>query len=273
MKLKRMVQGGLIGIAVLAAGLAQAGPVTLMGIDAEDGGVGGHGPISAYESVVQDLLNNVTNGGSGILVVGGGKSATDDVTEFWNQIGTDLGVAITYVNGAGNITAQSFGGFALLAMVSSDSETSSGGMTQAESDAINARAGDVASFINGGGGLIGFTQDGLTSPYGYITQFGAITAQATSYSDVTSTAAGQAVGITDTNLDVCCWHEVYPSFPPFLAVLAIDNETGTGFGMAAAIGGASVVVRSTQIPTLGGWGVGLLVLLVVLGGAAVIRRL
>lgn len=39
-----------------------------MGIDAEDGGPGGHGPITTYEDVVNSILSNVTNGGSGILV-------------------------------------------------------------------------------------------------------------------------------------------------------------------------------------------------------------
>ncbi|MFK4998901.1 hypothetical protein ACI2OX_21215 [Bacillus sp. N9] len=49
------------------------GPLILMGIDAEDGGVNGHGPIANYIQVVNSILSNVSNGGSGILVIGGGK--------------------------------------------------------------------------------------------------------------------------------------------------------------------------------------------------------
>ncbi len=61
------------------------GPVVLMGIDAEDGGPGGHGPLAVYVNVVSSISADVTNGGSGILVIGGGKDTTppvDDVTEF-----------------------------------------------------------------------------------------------------------------------------------------------------------------------------------------------
>ena len=65
------------------------GPVVLMGIDAEDGGPGGHGPLAVYANVVSSILADVTNGGSGILVIGGGKDTTppvDDVTGFWDQV-------------------------------------------------------------------------------------------------------------------------------------------------------------------------------------------
>ncbi|MCH8164942.1 MAG: hypothetical protein IH889_04970 [Planctomycetes bacterium] len=62
------------------------GPLVLMGIDAEDGGPGAHGPISVYESVLTNgsltgILDNVTNGGSGILVIGGSTGATATVTK------------------------------------------------------------------------------------------------------------------------------------------------------------------------------------------------
>src|SRR3972149_9848441 len=53
--------GGLARPASAAVG----GPVVLMGIDAEDGGVGGHGPISVYGDVVSRILAEVKNGGPG----------------------------------------------------------------------------------------------------------------------------------------------------------------------------------------------------------------
>ena len=217
---------------------AAGGPVVLMGIDAEDGGVGSHGPIAAYESVVNDILSNVTNGGSGILVIGGGKAA-DDVTEFWDQIATDTGVAVTYVNGDANIAAQSFSGFAMIAVVSSVSETPSGGLTEAENDALAARVSDIAAFVNTGGGLLGFSQAGFTlNIYDYLGGLGRFTVNTNlSYTDITPTAAGLAVGITDA-LDICCWHDEYVTFPAFLGVLATNSSTGN----PAAIGGDRVVV-------------------------------
>ena len=42
------------------SGAVSGGPVVLMGIDAEDGGPGGHGPIAVYASVVNDILANAS---------------------------------------------------------------------------------------------------------------------------------------------------------------------------------------------------------------------
>ncbi|HEY0109513.1 MAG TPA: Calx-beta domain-containing protein, partial [Fibrella sp.] len=220
--------------------VGDGGPLILMGIDAEDGGAGGHGPIANYVSVVNSILGKVTNGGQGILVIGGGKNATDDVTEFWNAIAAGTGKPVTYVNGATNIAARSFAGFAMIAVVSSAVETSGGGLTQAENDALATRRTDVATFVNTGGGLLGFSQSGLTTLYPYIEGFGVFTFNTRlDYSNITPTPAGQAIGITDA-LDVFAWHDEYLTFPAFLGILATNAATDK----AAAIGGASVVVGS-----------------------------
>ncbi len=219
------------------------GPVVLMGIDAEDGGVDGHGPITVYEAVVNSILGEVTNGGSGILVIGGGKAA-DDVGAFWSAIDAAIPAhSVTFVNGAGAIGTQSFAGFAMIGVVSTVAETPSGGLTQAENDALAARVGDVASFINGGGGLLGFSQSGFTNPYAYIGGLGAFSVNIDlGYSDITPTADGSAIGITDA-LDICCWHDTYLTFPSFLNVLATNNDPADdGFGEPAAIGGAQVII-------------------------------
>ncbi len=219
------------------------GPVVLMGIDAEDGGVGGHGPISVYDTIVTSMMTNVVNGGSGILVVGAGKDVSDDVTAFWDQIATDTGNGVTYVTGDAAIAAQSFDGFAMIAVVSGEEETSSGGLTQAENDALAARVGDVAAFINNGGGLLGFSQSGMTNPYAYIGGIGSFTVNIDlGYALIAPTAEGTALGITD-DLDLCCWHDTYEVFPDFLQVLATqDDSEELFFGQAAAIGGAQVIV-------------------------------
>lgn len=222
---------------------AAGGPVILMGIDAEDGGPGGHGPITVYEDVVSSILSGVTNGGSGILVIGGGRSASDGPTTFWDAISADLGVAVTYVNGDANVAAQSFAGFAMIAIVSSEFETGNG-LTQDENDALAARIADFVSFVNGGGGLLGFSQAGFTNPYDYIGGLGSFDVRINlGYDDITPTAEGSAIGITD-DLDVCCWHDTYITFPDFLEVLAVNNDSSDpGFGEAAAIGGAEVVLQ------------------------------
>lgn len=239
-----IVTRSLVWVAIASCAAFAQGPVTLMGIDAEDGnGAFGssHGGKAPYIAVLTSMLGNTTNGGSGVLVIGGGKNPNDDVTGFFNAIcaGATPAQVPTYVNGAAAITAQSFAGFRVIAVVSSQFATFSGGLTQAENDALAARAAGIAAFVNGGGGLLGFSADDLTNPYGYLGTIGAFTfGFPAQYDNVTATAAGLAVGITNTNLDVCCWHDEYTAFPAFLQVLATNNNTGN----AAAIGGASVVI-------------------------------
>ena len=231
-------------VSTLAVTPVSAGPVVLLGIDAEDGGVGGHGPIANYVSVVNSTLANVTNGGSNILVIGGNKSTTDQVTAFWNAIDASIPAhSVVYVNGATDIATQPFAGFAMIAVVSSVSQTPSGGLTQAENDALAGRQADIAAFVNGGGGLLGLSQIGLTNPYAYIAGVGAFTFNFPSqYSNIDPTPEGLAIGITDA-LDVCCWHDEYITFPSFLQVLATNNATGN----ASAIGGQQVIIQPTEL--------------------------
>jgi|GEM_PF-3162221 len=237
-----------IGLSLLAlAGFSlpafAQGPVILMGIDAEDGngGLGGaHGGHDPYADVIGNgLLPNVNNGGNGILVIGSGKSATDDVTEFWDNVSLLAGTTATHVNGAANITGQSFAGFAVIAIASSVHETGSGGLTDDESNALNGRAADIATHVNGGGGLFCTSQAGLPTPYGYLGAVGAFTFDfPAQFDEVTATPEGEALGITDSNMDVCCWHDEYLTFPGFLEVLATNDDTGN----PCAIGGFEVVI-------------------------------
>ncbi|MEX0641713.1 MAG: hypothetical protein WD468_03380 [Pirellulales bacterium] len=233
----------IFNVDINSTGTGPGGPLVLMGIDAEDGGIGGHGPISVYESVVLDILASVNNGGSGILVIGGGKDPTDNVTQFWNQIAQDLSVDVTYVNGAADIANMSLDGYAMIVVVSDEFNTPDGGLTNAENDALSTRAADVRDFVNDGGGLLGFSSADLANPYGYLGGIGSFTiTNATDYSDITPTDAGLDIGITD-DLDVSFWHDIYLQFPAFMQVLA----TMAGTNEAAAIGGRQVVVRLAVI--------------------------
>ncbi|MBI3844723.1 MAG: HYR domain-containing protein [Planctomycetes bacterium] len=237
---------GILGTFVSAAAFA-GGPIVLMGVDAEDGGVNAHGPITVYDSVVNSILGQTSNGGTGILVIGGGKSPTDNVTAFWNRISLDTGVAVTYVNGT-NISTQLFGGFKMLAVVSDVTNTPSGGLTQNENNRLGLRQADVATFVNQGGGLFGLTSR-FTNPYAYLAGIGAFTTNTNGgdYNNITPTPAGSAIGITNA-LDICCWHDIYVTFPAFLSVLATNAQVGHAtFGQVAAIGGANVTVPSSII--------------------------
>ncbi|AFK21295.1 hypothetical protein HFX_6171 (plasmid) [Haloferax mediterranei ATCC 33500] len=232
--------GGLLTFSTPSVSAQAGGPVILMGIDTEDGGIGGHGPVSTYVGIVNDILSRVTNGNNGILVVGG--SANSPVTTFWDRIGTDTGESVTYVRGSTNIRSQSFSGFAMLAVVSSAPETT-GGMSQAENDALVSRSADVASFVDNGGGLFGSSQTDFNNAWAYIADIGSFTTNTgLSYSDVTPTTEGNNIGIVDPDLDLCCWHDTFTAWPSFLDVLAWQsNSVGQ---QAAALGGASVTLQA-----------------------------
>ena len=229
---------------------AAGGPVVIMGIDAEDGGPGGHGPIANYVSVLNSIIANAPKG-AGLLVVGGGKSPTDDVTEFWDAVAAGSSIPVTYVNGAANITAQSFAAFKVIGVASGDGETSSGGLTAAESEALAARQADIAAHVNGGGGLLVFAQDfddATTSQYAFLGGFGSFTfTTELSYADIDPTADGTAIGVTDA-LDICCWHDTYQTWPSFLTVLARVAVTDTPAGEVAALGGVAVFIGPEPEP-------------------------
>lgn len=207
---------------------ASGGPVVLTGIDAEDCGPGGHGPIGNYVDLVNSILANTSNGGDGILVIGANGFGPQD---FWNAIGAATGEAITFGN-----QNSSFAGFQMIGVVGSDPETC-GGLTQAQNDVLAGRQVDFANFINSGGGLLGNTQADFTNQYAYIGGLGSFASSSVDYSDIDPTAEGQAVGITN-DLDLCCWHNVFTQFPGFLEVLAFQAGTQN----AAAIGGEDVII-------------------------------
>lgn len=241
------VSGNVSAQAEGVTATASGGPVVIMGIDAEDGGIGGHGPIGTYQAVANSILANVTNGGTGILVIGGGKSSTDNVTEFWDAIGTGTSTAVTYVNGPANIAAQSFAGFKMIGVASGDSDTSGGGLTGPENDALTTRQADIATFVNTGGGLLVFSQgfDDTSTPYAFLGGIGSFTFTTNgSYSNIDPTADGTAIGVTDA-LDVCCWHDTYLTYPAFLSPLAYPVGVTTA---VAALGGITVFIGPPPEP-------------------------
>ncbi|MBH9968839.1 Ig-like domain-containing protein [[Bacillus] enclensis] len=209
------------------------GPVILMGIDAEDGGAGGHGPIHVYQTIVQSILAKVTNGGSGILVFGANSAYVED---FWNHISTGTGQNVKFVSES-EIDSLSLNGYAMIA-VASDFVNTTGGLTQSQHDKLVNRQNDIASFINNGGGLLGFASD-FSNPYAYLGSVGEVKANINlGYDDITPNSEGRAIGITD-ELDTCCWHDEYTTYPDFLKELATAPS-----GNPAVIGGLQISVPS-----------------------------
>lgn len=210
---------------LLSAGPARTAilQVTLLGVAAEHGGIGGQGPISAYENIVSGML--AISSGANVLVIGGGKSSADDVTTFWRQVAIDLSLNVTFVHGASAIANTPFSGVSMLVVVSSQDGVPSGGLTQSENDALALRQDDIANFVKAGGAVLGFSQCGLVNSYAYLTQaVGELPAPTDlEYSDITPTVEGAELGVSDA-LDGGSWKEEY-TFSAF-EVLATNAVTG-----------------------------------------------
>lgn len=222
---------------VFSYGIQGGGPIILMGIDAEDGGVGGHGPNHVYQSVVKGILAKVTNGNSGIVVIGANGN---DPKEFWDEISKAINVPVVYITGVSKIRNLDLTNFAMMA-VSTDDTNLYGGLTKIEHDALADRKDDIAAFVNNGGGLLGFASN-FANPYAYLGSIGDFKANTTNhYSDISATSDGAKLGITN-ELDVHYWHDSYESYPTFLNVLAKYPN-----GKVAALGGQVAVPATLDI--------------------------
>lgn len=245
--MRKLVVLGLAFFGLATSGFSQ-GPMVFMGIDAEDFNIsmGGHGGTPPYESVIRDgILPYVTNGGVGVLVVGGGKNPNDDVTLFWTEVVGNVGIPLTFVNGANAIKQQSFRDFAIIAIASALPQTPSGGLTNEENGALAFRAPEIARYVNEGGGILGTAQAGLDTPYAYLGPDFFTYNFPGDFDAITPTAAGLALGITNV-FDTCCWHDEYLEFPNFFEVLATNDATGH----PCAIGSQAAVIarRIVGIP-------------------------
>lgn len=242
---RRKVFGRTLGalLATCAVSLALASGasahIVFMGIDGEDGGPNGHGPIGSYCTLVQNQLNNVhgtkASVPNGKLLVLGSKGFGSPPA-LWTAVAGCINAPVEQIGTASGIANADFSDVIMIAVVGSEYDTS-GGLTQEEQDALLARAGDITNFVNAGGSLMGFNQQGLTNEYQYVGGVGSLTvAHPAQYSDISPTPAGQALGVTDA-LDVCCWHDTFTTVPSGFEVLAFNGATND----AAAIGTASTV--------------------------------
>ena len=225
------------------------GPVILMGLDSELApGSPGHGPPHEHAAMVQALLDDVTNDGEGILVIG---PESGNVEQYWKEdIGDALDVDIDFASGVSEIESVSFDGYAAIAVASSEDQMgwANDGLTNDENEALIARDVEVAEFVNQGGGLIGKTQDGMDNPFGYVGPLGEFDVldgiDGIGYEDIEVTDAGKDLGLTQDGMSGwCCWHDVFLEFPDFMEVLVYNTESGSaGEGEAAAIGGVDVTI-------------------------------
>jgi hypothetical protein len=239
-----LLAAGLVTLVTAPTAGAQVsgGPVVLMGIDAEDGGPGGHGPPATYTRLVNNILAQTTKVAPTQLIVIGCKPGTDTGT-FWATVFP----AAVCVQGGAAITALTFQEARMYAVVSDELNTPFGGLTCHDEDpALDdpTTQTEIAAHVNAGGAILGFSSD-CPRPFQYISGVAQIGVNVGGfYSDIDPTTEGLALGIDDT-LDVVAWHDTFQSFPSFLKVLAFEAGTAN----AAAIGGRSVTLPPVVVPT------------------------
>jgi len=238
-----------VPILTLASGGA-AGPVLLIG-DAADN----HGPQDVYAGLVHQVITNVTNGQTGILALG--VDVGSDAGHWLIGLSAQLPEPqiVAFVNDE-TISAIGFSGYGLI-YVPSPATYTTGGITQAESDLLNARASDLATFLDNGGGLVALTQGNLENPYGFLGEFAPVDTIAVGpsglcgkeslYDNIAPTRAGELFGITADNLDGCCWGNVYTPVPETMTALAVaDAPTCSTLNNNAAI-----LIGFVDIPDIG----------------------
>ena len=182
-------------VVALASGAA-AGPVLVIG-DAADS----HGPHNVYAGLVHQVFTNVTNGQTGILALG--VDLDSDAGDWLLGLAVQLPDQhlVAFANDE-TIAVIGFSGYGVIYVPSPASYTA-GGITQAESDLLNARASDLATFLDNGGGLVALTQGNLEDPYGFLGDFAPLDTIAVGpsgfcgeeilYDNVTPTPAGLGI--------------------------------------------------------------------------------
>ena len=149
----------------------QAGPIFLSGHDPDFHAQDQLGAKNLLTAGINYVVNNSSNPGARFLWVeseagtGGGAISVAPGHRRGElglgSIGLTRGVDYDWVNGA-SLASVDFSMYSAIAVASEFS----GMLMQAELDALNARSGDIASFVNGGGGLLALSEghdDGHTT--------------------------------------------------------------------------------------------------------------
>lgn len=220
-----------------ATASAQGGPVVIIGIDPEQGMPGMHGPVSAYRSILDQMISQTSNSGTGIAVIGSDTPATN-VTNLWNAVANQApAIPITHVSGAAAISALTFNQYKVI-VVASDDRNVVNGVTPQEWNALMNRKPALRQFVNCGGGVyvmnapdnnpnwynfLSFPTPGSVS---YQTVLGGFPAN-TNNSTLTAAATtyGYAAGLNALRTSTSdLWHNRYTSFPTSLSPLFVLTQ-------------------------------------------------
>jgi len=248
----RFLRAGLCALPaiVFASGASAQGPVMLIGDAADD-----HGAPNVYAGLLAEVLTNATNGQTGILALGvdSGSDAANWIVSVSALLPEPPLIAFVNDETVGAIT---FSGYAAL-YIPSNSAYTAGGISATENAFLTARAADVADFLDAGGGLFALTQGQFEDAYGWLGDFAPVEVAAVGpsgfcgeedqFDDVSPSEAGVLFGVTATNLDGCCWGNVFTSFPEFLSPLAAAAEPNC----PALDGQGAILTGFVELPEVG----------------------
>ncbi|WP_394764067.1 PEPxxWA-CTERM sorting domain-containing protein [Phenylobacterium sp.] len=228
--MKRLISITTACAMLAAAGAANAGKVYLTGHDPD---FHAQGQLDG-QIQLQTALNYVTggtynNGTTKFLWVESNLAATSGHLVGFNGL-TTVGV------GAGNVDRVDAAGFAGVNLNSYSAivvaSTFGGMLTSAEINAMIARSGDIAAYINAGHGLAAFAECFQTAACNGsntlvpTTPFGYLPITVTSVDTVAPyhvTAFGASLGLTDDVVSDCCTHNSFSAIGG-LNIVDLDQE-------------------------------------------------
>jgi len=260
----------LLAAGIVAAPTANAGPVLLTGHDPDYHAQG----QQSGKDQLNIFLNYVTGGSynSGTTKFLFVESNLTPPAGFLtgelglNAIGLAAGTHYDAVDAAGLAALSGFAGYSAIVVASSF-----GGMlTDAEIQGLVARSGEIASFVNGGGGLAAFAEcfgttsclsnnvNAGTPLFGFVP---VVVSSVLTTSPYTVTPFGAGLGLTDAMVSACCTHNSFGATGGLTVVDFDQNGIATTIAGNVRIvttgGGGTVFVPAPEPATLAIFGLGL----------------
>ncbi len=235
-------------VLVFTTGPALAGPLILSGMDPEDHGSAG---VTMISDILAFVVNNSTLGaGTDIAMLGGDTGGIGGSSADASVIAAALGFTLTHFDTPAAIAGApaGFAGFNAIYMPTSSLDISNG-ITQNETNAVNARGAEIVDFVNAGGGLAAFANR-LTDGYGWF-PLGGITIEdfgsGSSGTGIVTTSAGDLI-LSASATDVSPFHAGFTGPPGLFGLDILATEDASPFTPLIIGGDATTVISGTVVP-------------------------
>lgn len=235
-----------LGEAKQAMGLG--GFVVISGDDADDAGhCQGTTCGGAYAAFVYKAVTESKSGGKGILAIGVNGGQAQFALYGWNNPANGgPNALINFANTPAEIASASFADYASIYIPSSAAQTT-GGITDRQLAALNARKADIVTYVNvQGGSLVALTEAEATDAWGWLPL--PLTTADENFIPVapTSDLLTIAPGATAANLSHRFYHNVFtgPENYSGLHVLATHDAGGAYQGLPVILGGFGTILTA-----------------------------